>query len=194
MPSYFTPKVKESLFVFFFSQPGILIPRLGMEPAYLTLLSVESEQLGHQGSPDSGCLLWWEVCSSWADLGNHVYNGGISWCKERPKALLRTRIQSHFPRFIQSHPRECRFRRRSPGQHCPVDKKEGSRTPGGTGPGVFRRHPAAWQWVSLRPVTTGRDIHPSSLRQMTMFAPQSCLTLCGPMDCSPPDSSVHESS
>ena len=97
MPSYFTQKVKESLLcIFFFPQPGILIPRLGMEPEYLALLSVESEQLGHQGSPDSGCLLRGGVCSSWADLGNHVYNGGISWCKGRPKDLLRTRIQSHF--------------------------------------------------------------------------------------------------
>lgn len=83
MPSYFTQKVKESLLcIFFFPQPRILIPRLGMEPAHLALLSVESEQLGLQGSPDSDCFLG-GFCSSRADLGNCVYNRGISWCKER---------------------------------------------------------------------------------------------------------------
>ena len=118
MPSYFTQKVKESLLcIFFFPQPRILIPRLGMEPAHLALLSVESEQLGLQGSPDSDCFLG-GFCSSRADLGNCVYNRGISWCKERWKDLLRTRIHGHFPRFIQPHPWECRFRRRSPGQEC----------------------------------------------------------------------------
>ena len=104
----------------------------------------------------------------------------ISWCEERPRDLLRTRIQNHFPRLIQSHPRESKFRRRSPGQLCTVDKKEGSRTPGGTGPGVSRRHPAPWQWLSLRPVMTGRHIHQGSLRQMTVFAPQSGLTFAAP--------------
>ena len=75
-------KSKNLFFVFFFPQPRILIPRLGMEPAHLALLSVESEQLGLQGSPDSDCFLG-GFCSSRADLGNYVYNRGISWCKER---------------------------------------------------------------------------------------------------------------
>ena len=29
---------------------------------------------------------------------------------------------------------------------------------------------------------------------LKVLVPQSCLTLCDPMDCSPPDSSVHEES
>ena len=33
--------------------------------------------------------------------------------------------------------------------------------------------------------------HSSSLKEVCVFVVQSCLTLCHPMDCSPPRSSVH---
>lgn len=79
---FYSKSQRISSLYFFFPQSRILIPRLGMEPAHLALLSVESEQLGLQGSPDSDCFLG-GFCSSRADLGNCVYNRGISWCKER---------------------------------------------------------------------------------------------------------------
>ena len=37
----------------------------------------------------------------------------------------------------------------------------------------------------------GKEVSPHSVMKVKMLVDQSCLTLCDPMDCSPPGSSVH---
>ena len=54
------------------------------------------------------------------------------------------------------------------------------------------QHPDS-DWLSLRPVTPGKDSHPGSVRQVTLFVPQLYPTLCNLMDCIPPGSSPWDS-
>ena len=64
------------------------------------------------------------------------------------------------------------------GQHRAGNVGEGSGQ-------ITRRTGASWSWQSLSFIRWERGGEPH------VFILQSCLTLCGPTDCSPPDSSVH---
>ena len=46
-------------------------------------------------------------------------------------------------------------------------------------------------WVSVGCETLHLQQAPKSCHCCVCLCPQSCLTLCSPMDCSPPGSSVH---
>lgn len=93
-------------------------------------------------------------------------------------------IQSHV-QGSSSHTAWCGFKSRGPGQLCPLVKEKslGNRD----WPRRFledTQHPTVTD--CLRTYDTS---HQGSVRQVTLFVPQFCVTLCNPMECIPPGSS-----